>query len=159
MPKEDIPKIDLERYAGDWNEIASFPAWFQKGCTNTKAKYEKIDAKTVRVINTCQTEKIVCDDNKCMKQVKDKERIGKAFTTDEPNLLKVQFFPLFKAPYRIEYIDPDYQNAVVGSGKGYLWILSRKNEISEKKFAELSNIAKEKGYDITKLQKTIRTQK
>jgi lipocalin len=47
----------------------------------------------------------------------------------------------------------------VGSGKQYLWFLSRKSQISDKKFTELTKIAQQKGYDTTKLQKTIRNKK
>jgi len=134
--------VDLDRYIEkEWNEIASFPAWFSKGCRNTKAKYTDM-GKFVEVNNSCDV------------KGKRKVQIGKAFPTDDENVLKVQFFAPFKAPYKIEFIDDDYQNAIVGSGKGYLWILSRDEQISDEKYQELVEIAKKKGYNTDKLVKT-----
>jgi hypothetical protein len=33
--------VDLDRYLGLWYEIASFPAWFQRGCTAVTAEYSR----------------------------------------------------------------------------------------------------------------------
>jgi len=134
-------KINLEKYIGEkWYEIASFPAWFEKGCSDTQAQYTD-KGKYIEVKNTC------------IKKGKLSERIGKAFKTEKENTLKVQFFPLIKAPYKIEFVDTEYNHAVVGSGKNYLWLLSRKKDISDAEYTELTEIAKEKGYDITKLKR------
>ncbi len=145
----DADKIELEKYIdGEWNEIASFPAWFEKNCTNTKAKYTN-KGDFIEVNNTCDKRK--CDDNVC--KIEKSQKIGKAFPTKDKNRLKVQFFPPFKADYTIEFVDTDYQHAIVGSGKGYLWFLSRNKDISEDTFNEMKAIAKEKGYDISKLRR------
>ncbi|MFA5731312.1 MAG: lipocalin family protein [Acidithiobacillus sp.] len=141
--------IDLTKYVGKWYEIESFPQWFQKGCADTIAEYTD-KGKYIEVKNTCSIET-----NTNVRQ--DKIKIGKAFTTKQPDLLKVQFFFPFKGDYQIEHVDivnNKYQNAIVGNkNKKYLWILSRNQKISDKKLTELKTIAKEKGYDITKLEK------
>lgn len=133
--------VNLQKYTGTWHEIASFPAWFQKGCTNTVAQYtQKDDYIEVK--------------NSCMKNGKLSQRIGKAFPTDDPDLLKVQFFFPFKADYRIEYVDPSYQYAIVGTKRKYLWFLSRKKSVSPQQITKLSKIAKQKGFDVSRLQFT-----
>ena len=38
-PLEVVDNVDLDRYLGTWYEIASYPAWFQKGCTGSTAEY------------------------------------------------------------------------------------------------------------------------
>ena len=40
-PLETAESIDIERYLGDWYEIARFDHSFQRGCTATKADYSR----------------------------------------------------------------------------------------------------------------------
>jgi apolipoprotein D and lipocalin family protein len=143
--------VDLDKYIGKWYEVDSFPAWFQKGCKNTTAEYTKKE-DYVEVINSCDIE------NKT--DIYRKSRKGKAYTTDDPNLLKVSFFSPFKGDYKIEHIetkDGEYQYSIVGSGgrqKKYLWILSRKpnNKVSDEDYNKMVDIAREKGYDVSRLK-------
>ena len=48
-----VSSVDLSRYAGKWYEIASYPAFFQAGCTGTTAEYTLREDGTVTVLNTC----------------------------------------------------------------------------------------------------------
>ena len=34
-----VEKVDLDRYQGDWTEIARIDHWFQEGCINSTANY------------------------------------------------------------------------------------------------------------------------
>lgn len=134
-------KIDLHEYAGKWNEIASFPAWFQRGCSGATARYTEMP-KFIGVVNTCIN-----------KDGKKRSIHGKAFTTGEENKLKVQFFPPFKSDYIIEYVDTEYKHAIVGStSKKYLWILARDKNIDPEIYRKLVSIAKRKGYDVDRLE-------
>lgn len=143
---ETVSSVDLEKYAGLWYEYASFPARFQKGCTNTTAEYKISPKGYVIVINKC---------------TRDKNRggiEGKAFVV--PNSgnakLKVQFFWPFKGDYWILELAEDYSWAVVGSPKrNYLWILSRTPVLDENLYKEITGRVAKKGFDISKLQKTI----
>jgi len=141
MSLKKVDQVNLSKYLGIWYEIASFPSWFQKGCTNTTAEY-KMEQDHVQVKNSCDVNE------------KRKTRLAKAFTTDVDNILKVQFYPLIKADYVIEFVDEKYNHAIVGSNnKKYLWILSRKKTINEDVYEELIDIAKKKGYDVSRLEK------
>jgi len=53
---ETVPEVDLDRYAGVWHEIASFPQRFQKGCHCTTATYTKSDKGYIVVENRCNKE-------------------------------------------------------------------------------------------------------
>jgi len=135
----EAKNVDLREYDGKWYEVASLPAWFQRGCENTTAEYT-IKDDYVEVLNTCE------------KGGKIKERKGKAFETTKENVLKVQFFPLIKSDYIIEFVDQNYNYAIVGSSnKRYLWILSRHSCIDYEDINYLVKIAKEKGYDVSRL--------
>ena len=51
---QTVPHVDLEKYAGKWYEIASFPQRFQKGCQYTTATYTLTDKDYVIVENRCR---------------------------------------------------------------------------------------------------------
>lgn len=37
-PLSVVSTVDLNRYLGEWYEIARYPAWFQKGCVRAFPK-------------------------------------------------------------------------------------------------------------------------
>ena len=39
VPIEPVARVDLDRYAGKWYEIARFPNWFEEGCAGVTAEY------------------------------------------------------------------------------------------------------------------------
>jgi hypothetical protein len=55
--------------------------------------------------------------------------------------------------YNIVHLDNAYKNVIVGSNdKKYLWILTRQKKISQANYQKLVEIAREKGYDVSKLK-------
>ena len=145
---QTVPKVDVNRYAGKWYEIASFPQRFQKGCTGTTAEYTVCNDGTVLVTNTC---------NKgSLSGPKDVAK-GKAWVVDkETNAkLKVQFQWPFRGKYWIIDLADDYSYAVVSHpNKKYLWILNRRPQMSEEVYAGIIGRLRAKGFDLTKLNKT-----
>jgi len=142
---ETVKFVDLEKYAGLWYEYASFPARFQKGCTNTTAEYKLSPEGYVIVINKCTREN-------------DRTGIeGKAFVVPESgnSKLKVQFFWPFRGDYWVLELADDYSWAAVGSPKrNYLWILSRTPVMEADLYNDITSRVAGKGFDISKLQKT-----
>lgn len=146
---QTVSSVDLERYAGKWYEIASFPQSFQKGCYCTTAEYSLSDKGYVIVENRCRKD-----------SVKGKESYikGKAFV--EPGSgnarLLVQFFWPFKGKYWIIDLAPDYRYAVVSHpNRKYLWILSRTSEMQAEDYAGICSRLEAKGFDLSKLKKTV----
>ena len=145
---QTVARVDLERYMGKWYEIASFPAWFQRNCFCTTAEYE-LSGDHVWVKNSCR---------KGSSEGELDVATAEAFAVAGSNnsRLKVQFFWPFKGDYWIIALDDNYQYAMVGHpGKEYLWILSRTPEMSEDVYQSLVETARGKGYDITKLKRTL----
>ena len=144
-PLPTVDHVDPVKYLGKWYEIARLPNSFQKQCAQSTAEYSKIDDETIRVVNRCsQTNSDKSD-----------EVEGKAFIV--PNSgnakLKVQFFWPFKGDYWIIALDKEnYQWVVVGEpSRKYLWILARHEAIDKELFSKLTDIAKEKGFDVSRL--------
>ncbi len=50
---QTVKKVDLQRYLGDWYEIARYEHKFQKDCKNVKANYSLREDKKIQVVNSC----------------------------------------------------------------------------------------------------------
>lgn len=146
---ETVASVDLQKYAGIWYEIASYPTVFQQGCTNTSAEYLLTDKNYVKVINRCNKDSI----NGIAKSIE-----GKAFIVKNTNntKLKVQFFWPFKGDYWIIGLADDYSWAVVSHpNRKYLWILSRNKTIDDETYKKIIQLIIVKGLNPEKLRKTI----
>ena len=132
--------LQLEKYLGEWYEIARFDHKFERGMQFCKAQYTLRDDGKVAVLNTG------------IKDGKPKEANGKAKLTDNPRILRVSFFGPFYGDYRIILLDPDYQWVLIGgSNAKYLWILSRASKLTDEVKQTLLAEATKRGYDVTKL--------
>ena len=142
-PKVDntpVAALDLNRYLGEWYEIARFDHSFERGVEKAKANYTLNEDGTIKVVNSG------------VKDGKPKTAIGKGKQTETPALLRVSFFGPFYADYRVMMIDEGYTFALVGSGSAdYLWMLSRTRVLPDTTKSELLFEAKRRGYDTDKL--------
>ena len=146
---QTVPSVELNKYAGKWYEIASYPQTFQKGCHCTTAEYTLSDKGYVIVENRCNKDSV----NGKQSYIK-----GKAFVEEGSGnaKLKVQFFWPFRVKYWIIDLADDYSYAVVSHpNKKYLWILSRSPKMEEAVYLEILSRLKAKGFDLSKLQKTV----
>ena len=135
-----VSDLDLNRYLGEWYEIARFDHRFERGIEFCKANYLLREDGKIDVRNTG------------IKDGKPKEAKGNAKLTDTPALFRVSFFGPFYADYRVMLLDADYQYALIGSGnEDYLWILSRTPKLTEEVKAKILAEAMRRGYDIEKL--------
>ena len=142
-----VEKVDLQRYLGDWYEIARYEHRFQKDCKNVKANYSLRDDKKIQVVNSCT--KISTNEFKDAKAV--------AYNVDETNSkLKVSFFRPFYGDYWILDLDKDYKYAIIGTPtKEYLWILSREKLMDKELLNKLLTKITAMGFDKSKLIYTI----
>jgi len=150
-----VEKININRYAGKWYEIARFPMFFERNCASDVTATYYIDSK--------EPSKVIVN-NQCRKLDGNFiQSLGEATPVDESNSkLQVTFLPSFlrwlpigKAPYWILKIDQNYQTALVGNpNHNYLWILSRTPQINDSTYQSYVEEAKRQGYDISKLQHT-----
>lgn len=151
-PLSTVSFVDIDRYLGTWYEIARFDHSFQRGCSKTSATYEKRSDGDIRVIN------------KCLKEGKWDEAIGRAWIKDEKTnaKLKVQFFltwaklDFLAGNYWVLALDQNnYEYVLIGEpSRKYLWILSRTKKLDEDIYNTLIQKAKEQGFDTSKLLTT-----
>jgi apolipoprotein D and lipocalin family protein len=135
----------LEKYLGDWYEIARLDHSFERGLTRVAANYRLRDDGGIRVLNRGYS----------VKENSWKEAEGKAYFVKGPDqgYLKVSFFGPFYGAYIVFELDHEnYQYALVcGPDTSYLWILARapelKKEITEMLIAKAAAL----GFDTDQL--------
>jgi apolipoprotein D and lipocalin family protein len=152
-PVRTVALVDLDRYTGDWFEIAPFPNRFQRQCVgDVRASYARRPDGRLDVVNRCRTAN------------GQTEASGVARIVDEHTFarLKVRFAPAwlsFLPPvwgdYWIIGLAPDYSWAVVGDpGRGYLWILARVPHLDDESTALARAAARDNGFDVERLVPT-----
>ncbi|MBT4551941.1 lipocalin family protein [bacterium] len=144
---ENLPNknIELKKYLGTWYEIARIPNWFEKNLVGVTATYSIKENGNIKVLNQGYKNQLNGELKKAIGEawIPDKNKTGR---------LKVSFFGPFSADYIIIEIDKNYQYALVGSGKDFLWVLSRTPNLESNIYENLLNKAKLLGYDISKLK-------
>lgn len=144
-PPRTVASVDLARYSGDWYEVESFPNWFQRGCTGTKAVYTALPDGKIRVVNTCRRG----GKNVAIKGT------ARAVPGSNNSKLKVSFFWPFEGDYWILDLDPAYRWAAVGHpGRNYLWILARTPQLDPALVARIRSRLSAEGYDTNRLRPT-----
>jgi len=146
LPEGAVPvtNFKIQRYIGNWYEIARFDYRFEKGLENVTAYYSQNEDGSVKVLNR----------GKDIATEEWKESTGKAkfLRTEDIARLKVSFFGPFYAAYNIIALDENYKYAMVaGNDLDYLWILSRNPEIPENIKTEYLKKASAIGYDVSRL--------
>lgn len=146
IPKNASPvqHFEVQKYLGQWYEIARMDFRFERNLSNVTATYSLQNNGRIRVDNKGYD----------VKQKKWKQAIGKAKFAGSPNtgMLKVSFFGPFYSGYNVIAIDPDYKYALVlGKNTNYLWILARETKIPEDIQKKYLQIAEHLGCDISSL--------
>lgn len=140
LNKTPVKEFDLNRYLGDWYELARFDHSFERGLTACTANYSLKEDGTIKVLNSG------------LKDGKTKVSEGKAKTTGTVGLLRVSFFGPFYSDYRVLMLSDDYSYALIGSGSDkYLWILSRTPKLPDADLQLLLQEAVRRGYNINDL--------
>lgn len=140
-----VQELDLNRYAGQWYEIARFDHSFERGLVGCTATYTLNGDGTIKVVNAGYKDSF---------DGKYDEAIGKARRPNdaEPGKLEVAFFWNFYAPYYVLELADDYRYALIGSKKSkYLWILSRTPRMNDVDLDYVLTSAQNRGYNTNEL--------
>jgi len=142
---QPVENFQLDRYLGQWYEIARLDHSFERGLSKVTADYSLREDGGIKVVNRgFSAEKNAWQ-----------EALGKAYFMNDADEghLKVSFFGPFYGSYIVFELDAvGYQYAFIsGPDKDYLWLLARtptvKPDIIEK-FISKSRVL---GFDTSKL--------
>jgi len=144
-PLATVPAVDLDRYVGQWYEIAKIPNRFQRQCiSDTSANYARNADGSIAVVNRCRTRDGQFDEARAVARMLDTTSSAK---------LKVSFFSLLGwrpiwGDYWVLALGPDYEYAVVGEpGRQYGWILARTPALPLAAREAINNQLRARGYD------------
>lgn len=141
---EPVRDFKVNRYLGQWYEIARLDHSFERGLEQVTAHYSTRPDGGIRVINRG----FDTSSNRWS------EAEGRAYFVDDTSTghLKVSFFGPFYASYIVFELDPEYQYSLVtSSSRSYLWLLSRTPEINEDLKRDLLNKMTASGFATEKL--------
>lgn len=137
-----VGEVNLEKYAGQWYEIARLPNKFEKGLKCITATYSLKKNGKIEVLNKgFSIEKMGESD----------AAKGTAWIPDPnyPGRLKVSFFWPFAGDYYIISLDEEYQYVLVGDpSRKYLWILSRTKKLDDTIYSKLIDIGRQNGFKV-----------
>ncbi|MGJ8690408.1 MAG: lipocalin family protein [Gammaproteobacteria bacterium] len=142
---EPVKNFEIEKYLGQWYEIARLDHSFERGLSAVTANYSMRSDGGVRVLNRgYSAEKNAWE-----------EAQGKAYFVDATDLgyLKVSFFGPFYGSYIVFELDHEgYQYSLVsGPDKSFLWLLARTPQIDEGLKTMLIEKASDLGFDTSQL--------
>lgn len=149
-----VESVDLNKYIGQWYEVASIPQIFQRQCVgNTTAQYSFAEKGRIKVLNSCDT-----------KAGKRSLAEGRAEISDRNSnsKLKVTFVKLidwtftFGGNYWILELGPNYSYAVVGDpSREYAWILARTPVLDGQTLSGIEQRLRAQGYETSKILTSI----
>jgi apolipoprotein D and lipocalin family protein len=138
LENHSLEEFSIEKYLGEWEEVARTDNKFERGLTKVTATYLREGSKIIAI-------------NKGWNEEKQSWSVSKGYVKETPRLgkLKVSFFRPFYGSYNVLYTDKSYKYALVGgSTSKYLWVLKRKGvEMPKELLEEYLNIAKKLGYN------------
>ena len=153
-PVRTVERVDLQRYLGEWFEIARFPNRFQRTCAgDVRATYARRPDGRIDVINRCRTAQGAMQEVQGVARVVDLNTSAKLKVRFAPGFLS--FLPFVWGDYWVIGLAGDYSWAVVGSpDRAYLWILARTPVLSADRYDSALAAARANGFDVQRLVKT-----
>ena len=142
IDRTTVEHLNIDRYMGQWFEIARFDHSFERNLEKCRANYTKLPDGKIVVENSgvnAHTGNF-------------KLSVGKAKAGNKPGTLRVSFFWFFYSDYNILALGDNYDWSLVGSKSDkYLWILSRTPTLPKSTIEKILSIAQQRGYDTSKL--------
>ena len=156
-PVRTVDHVDLDRYLGDWFEIARFPNSFQRDCAgDVRASYARREDGRIDVINRCRDAAGGVSEAHGVARVVDDATSAKLEVRFAPAFLS--FLPFVWGDYWILGLAEDYSWAVVGSpDRDYLWILARTPTVGDRAYEAALDAARQNGFDVSRLATTPQT--
>ncbi|PYG81024.1 MULTISPECIES: lipocalin family protein [unclassified Pseudomonas] len=144
-------QVDLQRYQGTWYELARLPMFFQRNCVQSEAHYGLRPDGRIDVTNRCKEKDGQWNEAKGVAEAQQPGSTDKLWVRFD-NWFSRLAPGLTKGEYWVLYHDKDYRVAMVGHpNREYLWLLSRTPAVPDQQREQLLSIAREQGYDTSKL--------
>jgi apolipoprotein D and lipocalin family protein len=139
-----VERVDLQRYAGFWYEIAKVPNPFQRQCArDTLARYTLLDQGRVAVLNQCIRRSGRVEQAAGVARVVDRTSQARL----KVSLVSFLGWRPFWGDYWIIGLDADYRWAIVGApNRRYGWILARTRSLDATTLEQIGSVLEANGY-------------
>tara|TARA_B100001093_G_scaffold456117_1_gene466842 strand:+ start:29984 stop:30463 length:480 start_codon:yes stop_codon:yes gene_type:complete len=133
--------VDLEKFMGKWFVIALVPNMIEKGAINSSDTYVLNEDGTIDI-----TYNAIKDGKQ--RQIKQKGTVVNQSSNAEWTIqMRKPFVPFMKFPFKIVYVDENYEYMAVGYPKNTMgWIMGRSSSLSEEDYNKIINSLIELGY-------------
>lgn len=147
VPFRVVTELDLERYAGQWYEIARFPNRYQRNCAAILAEYSPRPDGHYDVRGTCP-------DRRPGRRAASMEGVARLDGPAELSVGLTAWLPLFRRSVFVMDLSSDYSVAVVGEPRRkYAWIMARSPQVSEADYARAVAVLEQNGYFTDRLER------
>ncbi|WP_416382096.1 lipocalin family protein [Nocardia higoensis] len=147
QPLAPIPTLDVQRYLGDWNQVAAVPQPYNLACArDTAANYQLIDASNIRVENSCTT--WTGGQNRIVGNARVVDPVSNAQL--HVSFPGVPFQDSLDGPpnYIVAHLAEDYSWALVGDPVRFSgFVLSRSTAVDAARWQEIKRVVAERGYN------------
>ena len=144
------PEVDLNRYMGRWYVIANIPYAFDNGDVGAYVEYKR-DGDNIEDVYYAHRPDF---DHPLH------ERKGQAYVvknTHNAEWRVTYLWPVYTS-YKILYVDPDYQFALVGyPGRSLGWVYARSPHVDDAKLKSLLARFAADGYDVSQFRRVPQT--
>lgn len=147
LPELPAPKVDLQRFMGDWYVIANIPTFIERGAHNAVESYKLDPDGTIATTFTFRADSFTG---------KRKRYHPRAFVIDRQTnaVWGMRFVWPIKADYRITHVSGDYSQTVVSRKKrDNVWIMARTPQIPAADYERLLGMVAAQGYDTAKVMR------
>ena len=144
-----VGNLDLDRYAGQWYEIARFPNRYQRNCHAIMAEYATRRDGNFDVRG-------VCPDRRPGRNGSSMEGVARLDGPAELSIGLTSWMPLFRRTIFVLSISEDYQVAVIGEPRRrYGWIMARTPQITPAQFEQAAQVLTRNGYRVELLEQLV----
>lgn len=146
-PLDSVPRVDLERFMGDWYVIAHIPTWPERHAWNAIESYRLNDDGSVSTTFTFR-------EGAADGELRRMTPTGFVFDRVSNAVWGMQFIWPIKADYRIAYLSEDYGVTVIARQKrDYVWVMARTPQIPPAQYEDIVRRIAAWGYDVGRLRR------
>jgi apolipoprotein D and lipocalin family protein len=146
-PLPTVPRLDLERFMGDWYVVAHIPASLEKNAFDAVESYRLEDDGSIATTYVFR------------EGGHDGERkryTPRGFVRDrETNATwGMQFVWPIRMEYLVVHVDEAYSESIIGrTDRDHVWVMTRRPDVSRADHDRLAGLVAGMGYDVSKLRR------
>ncbi|SDC76284.1 apolipoprotein D and lipocalin family protein [Rhodococcus tukisamuensis] len=146
-PLAPVAAVDIGRYTGTWLQLAAVPQPFSLDCArDTRATYSLVDARNVRVQNSCETW------SGSRNEIVGNARVNDPVTNAQLHVsfpgVRSQDSPDGPTNYVVTYLAEDYSWALVGDPARFSgFVLSRVPAVTAEQWRQIRAVVESRGYN------------